>query len=491
MKFLAYSRGLAAKFLHRSQINNDLEDELRSHIQYRADDLERSGLKRSHAERLARIEFGGRGRYQEECQEALGGNLIETVIQDARFSLRALRKSPGFAIAAIFTLALAIGANAIVFGILDGFILRPLNVPQAQDLWGTMYGEESAFQSYRNYVDLRDRNRSFDGLAAWKFAFAGLDRGHDPLQSTGFATSGNYFDVLRIQPYLGRLFHSSDEHGPNSAPYLVLSYDYWHSHFAADRSVVGHVVQVDKPPFTIIGVAPPDFRGTLLFLSPDFFMPMVNQEQVDGENLLDSRSTNRAIFEAFGHLKPGVTYAQALADVNTISAQLEKAYPKEVSHKKSSLIREGLTSFAGPARAFVAGLMLLATMILLAACANLGSLFAARAADRSREVALRLALGSSRSRILRGLLTEAVFISLIGGAIGLLGSIALLGRLSTWEPFPGAPIHLPVTPDATLYVFALALALLSGLLFGIVPVRQVLKANPYVIIKAGPGARIG
>ncbi len=221
MKILAYFRSLATKLFHRSRISHDMEEELRSHIQHRADDLERSGLNRAEAERRARIEFGGHGRFKEECQEALGGNFIETLIQDARYSLRLLRKSPGFAIAAVLTLALAIGANAVVFGVMDGLILRPLNVPHADSLWGTEYGIDPGWQSYPNYLDLRDRNRSFDGLAAWKFVFVGLDRGNDPSLATGYATTGNYFDVLRVQPYLGRVFHGSDEHGANSAPYLV------------------------------------------------------------------------------------------------------------------------------------------------------------------------------------------------------------------------------------------------------------------------------
>jgi predicted permease len=412
-------------------------------------------------------------------------------LQDLRYALRQLRKSPGFTFAAVFTLAMAIGANAVVFGVMNALILRPLNVPQAENLYGTENGDGSGFQSYPNYVDLRDRNRSFDGLAAFKFAFVGLDTGKDPSLAAGFATTGNYFDVLRIQPYLGRFFQSSDEHGPNSAPYIVLSYAYWHSHFQGERGIVGRVVRLNKHPFTIVGVAPPGFRGTLLFVSPDFFMPIVNQEQADGASDLNVRGSNGAIFEAFGHLKPGVTLAQAVADVNAVGGYLEKTYPKEVSHKISSLSLQGLTSFGRPVRAFVAGLMLLAGLILLAACANLGSLFAARAADRSREVALRLALGSSRKRILRQLLTEAVLISLVGGAAGLLGSVALLRRLSMWQPFPGAPIHVPLNPDARIYVVALALAVLSGFLFGIVPVRQVLRANPYEIVKAGSSGRFG
>jgi predicted permease len=413
------------------------------------------------------------------------------LVQDLRFALRQLRKSPSFTVVAIVTLVLAIGANAVVFGVMDALILRPLNMPDAQNLYGTVNGVDKGFQSYPNYVDLRDRNRSFDDLAAFAFAFVGLDTGNNPTIATGFATTGNYFDVLRIQPYLGRLFHGSDEHGPNSAPYLVLSYTYWHGRFHDDRSVIGRTVQLNKHPYTIIGVAPPEFRGTLLFVSPDFFMPIVNQEQVEGQNLLNARGNTNAIFEVIGYLKPGVTHTQAIADLNSVGEYLEKTYPKEFAKKGSVLERPGLTAFGGAVREFMVGLMLLAGLILLAACANLGGLFAARAADRSREVALRLALGSSRKRVLRQLLTEAVLISLIGGAIGLWGSIVLLRRMSMWQPFPGVPIHVPISPDARIYVVALVLALISGLLFGIVPVRQVFRTNPYEIVKAGSSGRVG
>lgn len=491
MKLLESLRFRIAALFQGSQMNSEIEEELRSHIQHRADDLERSGMDRTEAWRRAHIEFGGQERFREECHEAVGGNFLDTLFQDVRLAFRMLRKSPSFTAVAVVTLALAIGANAVVFGVMDALILRPLNLPQAESLYGTVYGDDPGFQSYPNYVDLRDRNHSFDGLAAFNFAFVGLNTGRDPSIATGFATTGNYFDVLRIQPYLGSFFHSSDEHGANSAPYLVLSHAYWHSRFQDDPGVVGRTVQLNKHPFTIIGVAPPDFRGTLLFISPDFFMPIVNQEQVDGEKLLEARGTTHGIFEAIGHLKAGVSPAQALADVNAVGAYLQQAYPKEFAQKRAVLERAGLTSFGGAVRGFMAGLMLLAGLILLAACANLGSLFAARAADRSREVALRLALGSSRKRILRQLLTEAVLISLVGGTVGLRGSIALLRRMSMWQPFPGVPIHVPLSPDAKIYVVAFALALVTGFLFGIVPVRQVLRANPYEIVKAGASGRVG
>ncbi len=413
-------------------------------------------------------------------------------LHDLRFALRQLRRSPSFTIVAILTLALAIGANAVVFGMLNALILRPLHVPRAQSLYGIEHGSDHGGQSYPNYLDLRDRNRSFDSLAAFTLTLAGLDTGKDPSRVMGYETSGNYFDTLEIQPYLGRFFHGSDEQGANSAPYIVLSYGYWHSHFQDDRGVVGRIVELNKHPFTIIGVAPPEFRGTFLMFSPDFFVPLINREQLDGANNLNARGV-RWIVEAIGHLKPGVTPAQAIADLNSIGSYLAKTYPKEDDIKSFTLARPGLSGdfFGRPVRAFLTGLMLLAGLILLAACANLGSLFAARTADRSREVALRLALGSRRTRILRQILTESVLLSLAGGAVGLAGSVVLLRRLSVWEPIPGFPFNMPVSPDARVYLVALALALVSGFLFGIVPLRQVLRANPYEIVKSGPSARLG
>ena len=494
MKLLDSLRFRISTLLRRSEIDAEMEEELRSHIQHRADDLERTGLARAEAERLARIEFGGQVKYKEECHDALGNNFMETLVQDVRFSFRVLRKSFGFTLAATVTLALAIGANAVVFGILNALILHPRNVPQAQSLYGIEHGsDKSPLQSYPDYLDLRDRNHSFDGLAAYNVCWAGLDTGKDPTEVGGYEVSGNYFDALGIQPYLGRFFNAADEHGPNSAPYMVLTYSFWHSHFQDDRSVVGRVVRLSKHPFTIVGVTPPDFQGTLLFISPDFFVPLVNKEQLDGEDILNGRG-NRKLLMALGHLKAGVTAAQAIADLNSIGSYLEKSYPKDDVDMKFTLVRPGLAGdfLGGPVKAFVTGLMLLAGLILLAACANLGSLFAARAADRSREIALRLALGSSRNRILRQVFTESVLISLVGGTVGVLGSIALLRALSTWEPLPGIrSLHIPVHPDANVYWVALLLALASGFLFGAVPVRQILRTNPYEIIKTGSIGKVG
>jgi predicted permease len=479
-----------SSIFERSRIHVEMEEELRSHIAHRADDLELSGLARAEAERRARVEFGGREKFKEEIHASMGGHFMETVWQDIRLSLRTLRKSPGFLIASVLTLALAICANAVVFSVLNAFLLRPLNVAHPNSLYQLQRANEaSSYQSYPDYIDLRDQNRSFDNVMAFTADQVGLDTGEgDPSEVWVEEASGNYFDALGLEPYLGHFYHASDEHGANSAPYIVLSYEYWHAHFHDDRSIVGREVRLNRHPFTILGVAPPDFNGTLMFFNPAMFVPLVDHPALGADDL--TTRSDRWVFDVIGYLKPGVTPAQAVGDLNRIGQSLQKAYPKDESAMMAfTLTRPGLYGdyLGRPVKAFLAGLMLLTMLILLAACANLGCLFAARAAERSREVALRLALGSTRTRILRSLLTEAVLISLAGGAVGLAASVALLRALTAWRPFVSWPIHMAVNPDADVYIVALLLALASGLLFGAVPVRQVLDTSPYEVVKAGSG----
>ena len=501
MKLLDLLRFRLSTLFHRSHFSAEMEEELRSHIQHRADDLERSGVSRAVAERRARLEFGGQARFKEESLEAAGGAFLDSLARDVVCAFRMLRKSPGFTTVAVVTLALGIGANAVAFSMMNALVIRPpLNLPQSESLYTIQRSgsdelvRDDPSQSYPDYLDLRDRNHSFDGLAGFNVAAAGLDAGDTPTTAWVLEVTGNYFDVLHIQPYLGRFIHASDEHGPNSAPYIVLSHPYWHVHFNDDRSIVGRTVQLNKHPFTILGVAPPGFHGNIVMLFPDFFVPMVDREQIEGggPDVLNARG-NHWVFMTVGHLKPGVTPAQAVADLNSIGAYLEKTYPKDDGHMNFSLARPSLYGdyMGRPVRAFMTGLMLLAGLILLAACANLGSLFAARASDRSREIALRLALGSSRARILQQLFTEAVLISLIGGAVGVWAGALILQWLGAWKPLPGAPVIVPVNPDAYVYAVALLLSVASGFLFGAVPVRQVLRTDPYGVIKSGAARAIG
>src|SRR5271170_5192015 len=475
-----------ANLFSRSRVDREIEAEIKAHIDLRIEDNIAAGMSPEEARRDALLRFGNTTATRERVASADLALSLESFWSDLRYAARQLRRSPGFTITAVLTLALAIGANSVVFSILNAFLLRPLNVPQAQSLYGIWRTTtRDMAQSYPDYLDLRDRNRSFDGLVAYNVVVAGLDTGGDPSRSWMEEASGNYFDALHLQPYLGRVFHSSDERGPNSAPYIVLTYAFWHNHFQDDRGVVGRVVKLNKHPFTIIGVAPPEFHGTLMFFNPDFFVPIVEHPLL-GQNDMNDRG-DRWVFMTMAHLKAGVTQPQAVADLNSIGSYLGTTYPKYDAKITFKLANPSLYGdyLGRPVREFLSALTLLAGLILLGACANLGSLFAARAADRSREVALRLALGSSRRRILRGLFTEAVLISLAGGAIGLMGSLALLRELSTWQPVPEYPLYVPVNPDSHVYIAALLLALVSGFLFGAVPVRQILRTNPYEVVKAG------
>jgi predicted permease len=492
MRLLDSLRFRIATLFRRSELNSEMEAELRSHIQHRADDLERLGLPHAEAERQARIEFGSYQKFKEECRESAGVHFLETLLQDLRFALRVLRKSPGFAAVAVLTLALGIAANAVVFSVINAFILHPaLNVPRPKDLYEAEIPFRQFDLSYPDYLDYRDRNQSFTDLAITGFDIVAMDTGADPLRVWVEKVSGNYFDVFGLHPSLGRFFHRSDERGPNSAPYVVLAYSFWHTHFNDDRGVVGRTVQLHKHPFTIIGVAPPGFRGPCLLFQSAMFIPMINEEQVDGVSVLNERDAHSVDF-MFGRLKKGVTPAEATDDFNSIGSYLKKTYPKDKHPSTMSLGQLGLSGhFAASISAFLAGLMFFAGLILLAVCANLGSLFAARAADRSREVALRLALGAGRLRVLRQLFTEAVLISLAGAAVGLWGTVVLLRWLSVWQPIPEAPFGAIVNPDASVYAVALLLALASGFLFGAVPVKQVLRTSPYEVIKAGSSGRVG
>lgn len=467
----------------RGAVEGELDEELRFHLEHQVEKYIQSGLTREEAVRRVRIEFGGLDQVKQDCREARGVSLIENLAQDVRYGLRMLRKSPGFTIAALATLTLAIGANAVVFSLLNALVLRPVDVPDGATLHQIEEATHHApAQSYADYVDLRDRNKTFDGLAAYEMDKGGLDTNGTPAATWFYDVSANYFDVLRVHPALGRFFHAQDEHGFNSMPYMVLSYAYWETHFNGDAGVMGRTVRMNGSAYTILGVAPKGFRGSELFFAPDFWAPVVNTEST---GFLTGRG-NRGLW-LVGHLKAGVTASQATADLNQIAAYLSKTYPQDDGGERFGLTKPGLVGnmLGGPVRAFVSALMLLSGLILLAACANLGSLFSARAADRWREVSLRLALGSTRMRILRQLLTEAVLVAMGGALLGIAGAVTLLRALSAWQPIPDLPINVPVHPDAWTYLVAAGLALVSGLLFGVVPVRQVMRANPYQGIKVG------
>ena len=378
---------------------------------------------------------------------------------------------------------LGIGANAVVFGVLNAVLLQPLDVSDPQSLYQIRHKQwmigRLLTTSYPAFEDFRRRNTTFSGMAGiYGYSHAALSWRNAVRQVHGDAVTGNYFDLLGVQPEVGRFFHAADEQGPDSAPYVVLSDALWRNMFDADRSVAGTTVELDKHPFTVVGVAPARFHGTERFVWPDYWMPIV----MEGTDFLHSRTS--VAVTVIGRLKPGVTARWATDNLNAIAAELAREYPETDEGQPLRLIHPGLYGDDGDViRGFLWSVTVLALLVLAAACANLATLFAARAADRNRELALRVALGSSHWRLVRQLLTEAVLVSLMGGAAGLEGARLLLGVLNRSQPFVGA---LTVSVDARVYLAGLALTLGSALLFGMVPAWQTWQSSPLQMMRSGP-----
>jgi predicted permease len=407
---------------------------------------------------------------------------MEDLLLDIRYALRVLWKSPAFTLVALLTLMLGIGANVVVFGIVNAVLLKPLDVNYPQNLYQFRLKPWTSFKllttSYPAFEDFRQRNTAFRDIAGFNgYSQARLSWGNSVRHVAGYAVTGNYFDLLGVQPEVGRFFQAADEHGPNSMPYVVLSYNLWRAAFNADPGIVGTTVRLDKDQYTVVAVAPGLFHGTEQFVWPDYWIPFVNYET----DLLDSRTS--VSLTVLGRLKPGVTPQQATENLDSIAAQLAKEYPKTDTGIPLRLVRPGLYADDGDViRRFLYGVTGLALLVLVAACANLASLFAARAADRSRQLALRVALGASRRRLVRQTITEAMVLSLLGGGAGLVTAGLLLGVLNRWQSPYG---HLEVSVDARVYVAALTLTLISALLFGMIPARHAWQSSPLQAMKGG------
>jgi len=468
----------------RRRIYSDLSEEIQQHLTEKMEALMAEGMSRDQAEYAAKRAFGNVTRIEESARKAWMWPKTESIVADFRFATRKLLRSPGFATTAMLTLALGIGANVIVFSVLNGLILKPLDVPHPENLFHILHGKEGySGQSYRDYVDYRDRDPSFSGVLACQYLHVGLKVGVSVMPSWGFAASGNYFDVLGVQPALGRFFHAADEHGPGSAPYLVISHDLWRGQLNRDSNVLGETVELNKHPFTVIGVAPEGFHGTDALFWPDYWIPIMNAAQVTSFDDLPYR--DHFAFEVFGRLKAGLTPAQANDSLNALASQMAKEDPKDDGLSVRVRVPGPAGDDRDPTKAVLSGIMLLAFLVLFAACANLASIFAARAADRSGELAIRLAIGSSRWVVLRQLVVEAVVVSIAGGLLGSLLARLALGVLSHLRLSGDFPTHFPIFPDARVYLAALTLSVASGLVFGLLPGRQVWQTDVMQAIKSG------
>ena len=470
---------------HRSKLEKEIDREIKSHVEMRTADNLAAGMPPEEARREALIRFGNRTLTREKVTAVDAELAFDAFWRELRYAARQLRRSPAFTATALVTLILGIGANVVVFSVLNAMVLRPLDVPQPARLYNVVHKQQGYDnQSYPDYRDFQTKNSTFSDLAAYRIELAGLSTGTAAYKCWYYRVSANYFDMLGVQPALGRFFHSSDEHGPNSAPYIVLTYDFWSSHFDSDPRLIGTTVDINKHPFTVIGVAPPAFHGTEIFIWPAFWMPVVNNPDAEGTDFLSWRGAHNLYL--LGSLKPHVTPQQATDNLNSIAQELARQNPDD-DDLSARLTKPGLMGdeIGAPARSFLAGIMLMAFLVLLAACANLASLFAARTADRSRELAIRLAIGSSRWNVLRQLLAEALLISFLGGGLGTLFSASLLKTLTRWQPFPEFPVRVTVTPDLKVYLVALLLSVGSGILWGLIPVRQIWATDSAQVMKSG------
>ncbi len=402
-------------------------------------------------------------------------------MQDLRYALRQLRRSPGFAFTAILTLTMAIGANVAVFGVINALVLRSLPVPQANRVYSIQ--SKGIAISYPNVEDIRHRNKTFSGVSVVRIARIGLDTSGSARPVWGYEVSGNYFEVLGVKPVLGRFFTPAEDTKINGDPYVVLSYNCWQTQLGGDPSVAGRTVRLNKHQYVVLGVAPKNFNGTERFIWPEVWVPIHDEPEIEGYNWIDYRGAYNAW--VIGRLKPGVTPAQANTDLANIAAQLSAQYPDVDKGFTLHLAQPGFLGdyMGGAIHGFLLGIMLLAGLVLLAACANLGGLFAARISDREKEIGIRIAIGSARRRILRQLVTESACLSLMSGVISACLAAGLLHTLTMWRPQTDFPIQLLAEPDAFVYLFAALLSLATGLIFGIIPARQIWQTDPNHVLK--------
>lgn len=406
---------------------------------------------------------------------------METLLQDVRFGVRRLLKSPGFSIVAILSLALGIGANTAIFSLVNMVLFRSLPVPEPKQLVAVNSmgkdGEMSA-HSYLNYVDFRDRNEVLSGLLAYRFSPMSLGvNGHNE-KVWGFQVSGNYFDVVGVKPVVGRGFLPEEDKTRLSHPVAVISYSLWQKRFGGTAGIIDSEILINGKKFKVVGVAPAGFKGTEFVYTPEVYVPFAMQRWIEPESdWLDNRS-NQNLF-IVGRLKPGVTTGQAEASLNLVAAQLARDYPSENEGMKISLTPPGLIlpQIRNAMLGISAVLMALVGLVLLIACTNLANLLLARATERAKEIAIRLSIGASRARIIRQLLTESVLLALVGGLMGVLLAGWIIDLIISLKPPADIPVTLELHLDWRVLMFSVIVSVITGILFGLVPALQATKTD--------------
>ncbi|MGJ5813223.1 ADOP family duplicated permease [Paludibaculum fermentans] len=483
---------LRALFQRRT-LENDLDDELKFHFEHSVEKLKRSGLSEQEARRQALLDLGGLEQLKEECRDSRGVATLENLLQDFRFALRVLRKSPGFTLAVSLSLALGIGANTAIFTLIDAVMWRLLPVERPAELQLLTHGQGSSFESgftYGQFKSMRSQNRVLQDLAGWSSARinVSVDGAIEP-PAAGQLVSGNYFSVLGVRAVAGRTIGREDDLVPNGHPVAMISHAYWNRRFGLAPSAIGRTIVLSGLPFTIIGVTPPEFFGLEVGSAPEIFVPMMMQPTVvpSSENLLENPGQYLTWVQVFGRLNPPLKPAQAASQLQApFGQQIPKGGKFKSMENERLLLAPAAAGLSELRQEFSAPLFLLMALVgivLLIACANTANLLLARAAARQPEFAMRVTLGAPRSRLVSQLLVESVVLSAAGGALGLLLAGWATRLLVAYLSSGRAPIILDLNPNPRILAFTVSVSLLTGILFGLVPALRATR------LAAGPSLK--
>jgi predicted permease len=477
--------------LRKDQIEQELDEEMRFHIQMSTQENIRRGMTPEDARRTAARRFGNMGRIKEAAREIRGGGMLETLLQDLRYTIRMMFKTPGFTFIVVITMALCIGANTAIFSVVDAVLLRPLPFEKPERLimlWGKN-AELNANKipiSYLNFIDYKKHAQAFEHVAAYDMLEAVLTSADgEPESFRGARVSADLFPLLGVEPTLGRVFSGEEDH-QGSAPVVVLSYSLWQRRFASDPRIVGRQIMLGERSTTVVGVMPAGFKFPVEEEKSEYWIPLASDS--GSAQLLSNRRGK--FLMVIARLKPDVRLEQAKAEVELIANQLEAQYPEANTGWRASLapLQEEIV---GPIRPALLILLGAVALVLLIACANVANLLLAKTTARGKEITIRLALGASRARIIRQLLTESLLLSLVGGSLGLLLAKWLVGVI-----IATGPATLPRLADVNLNPlvlgFTLAISVLTGIVFGLAPAIQASKTDLNESLKeGGRGSREG
>jgi predicted permease len=488
---------LAAIF-RRQRLEDDLDAELRAHLEMAVETNLRRGMSAEEARREALRSFGGVEQTKELYREQRGLPMMETALQDLRFGLRMLRRNPGFSLLAILCLTLGIGANAAVFSWVEGILFRPYPAVNHQErllaLSGTARGETGATSlSWPDFMDLQRSCTLCDALFVSKITGTTLSIGDRAERTIGSIVSANYFDAIDVHPILGRGFERGEDSGRSAHPVAVISYQLWQGRFKADPQIIGKTQRLNGAVHTIVGVAPEGFLGTFVGWGMQFWVPASMEEIFEaGGYKLEDRGARW--IEAYVRLKPGVTREQAQAETSAVAKRLEDAYPDTNRGRSMQLWPLWQTPFnnAGTLLPTMEIMMAVVFFVLLIACANVGNLLLVRSFARRHEMTVRLAIGASRGRLLKQLLTEGVILSALGAVGGLL--VAHWCRHALVLLFParaGVAMHLPGEMDWRVLAVSAGVCLISTLVVGLVPALQSGKIDLAGALKSDSAGVVG